>query len=187
VVPNVGLPGISEGFFDVIRGGLGDDTIWGGSGLDGILGGFGADTIYGFVPPSYELYPYVSILTDAPNDIYGGPGNDTISAGDSLFGHWVNGGGGDDTITGAALPDELLGGAGNDVISGKGGSDWIRGGAGNDTLYGDDSTPTSTSGDEIGGKSGDDMIMGSNGSDTPGTPTLGTTSSPEPPRITLFT
>ena len=48
----------------------------------------------------------------------------------------IDGGAGDDTITGTNLADTIDGGAGNDTILGLGGDDTIRGGLGNDTILG---------------------------------------------------
>ena len=54
----------------------------------------------------------------------------------------VDGGPGDDTITGGSGNDVLLGGAGNDTISGGSGDDLIFGGSGNDTVAGNKGTDT---------------------------------------------
>ncbi|ANC92648.1 DUF4347 domain-containing protein [Azospirillum humicireducens] len=51
--------------------------------------------------------------------------------------YWtIDGGAGNDNLTGNALSDTLLGGEGNDVLYGAGGDDQLQGGAGNDTLEG---------------------------------------------------
>ncbi len=76
--------------------------------------------------------------------IDGGAGNDHLTGsatGDRLAGGPGNdhivGLGGDDTVTGGAGRDSLFGGAGNDRVSGQGGSgDVVSGGPGNDTLDG---------------------------------------------------
>jgi Ca2+-binding RTX toxin-like protein len=47
----------------------------------------------------------------------------------------VDGGTGDDLLTGAGGNDRLSGGDGNDVLTGNGGRDQLRGNAGNDTLF----------------------------------------------------
>jgi hypothetical protein len=51
-------------------------------------------------------------------------------------GSLIDGGTGDDTITGSAGRDRLIGGADADNIAGAGGSDILIGGSGNDTLAG---------------------------------------------------
>lgn len=48
------------------------------------------------------------------------------------------GGGGNDTITGNALANQLDGGSGNDTINGDGGNDTILAGTGSDLIYGGD-------------------------------------------------
>jgi Ca2+-binding RTX toxin-like protein len=60
--------------------------------------------------------------------LYGGPGDDELSAPGDLVGMVADGGSGNDRVAGGAGVDELFGGAGNDRIAG---------GAGTDTLYGD--------------------------------------------------
>lgn len=70
---------------------------------------------------------------------------------------------GDDTFTasGASRVEGLVdGGDGNDVISGSNGSDTFLGGAGNDTISGGNGA------DVIVGGEGDDMLTGGNGPDT---------------------
>jgi hypothetical protein len=63
----------------------------------------------------------------------------------------VDGGPGDDHISGGPLADTLIGGLGNDVVRGEEGDDALQGGPGNDLLDG-------------GG--GNDMFHGSTGNDT---------------------
>src|SRR6185369_3338083 len=48
----------------------------------------------------------------------------------------LQGGNGDDTLTGSAAADELDGGPGNDTLHGRGGIDTLLGGTGNDFLDG---------------------------------------------------
>jgi Ca2+-binding RTX toxin-like protein len=50
--------------------------------------------------------------------------------------YYINGGAGDDRITGAALNDFLVGGAGNDRLSGREGNDSFIGGFGDDIIRG---------------------------------------------------
>ncbi|HYC62407.1 MAG TPA: hypothetical protein VEK79_22840 [Thermoanaerobaculia bacterium] len=89
----------------------------------------------------------------------------------------VDGGLGDDTITGGPAADTLDGGAGNDRIDGGDGDDVINGGAGNDTinggrnddhLFGNAGTDIingNGEADEIDGGIGDDIIDGGQGAD----------------------
>ncbi|TMJ93952.1 MAG: calcium-binding protein [Actinobacteria bacterium] len=72
---------------DEICTGDGNDTIYGGDGNDGVFAGGGNDAIYG------------EAGTDA---LFGDSGNDTIDAGTGPF-DGVNGGPGDDTMTGSGF------------------------------------------------------------------------------------
>ena len=65
----------------------------------------------------------------------------------------------DQTIDGDALGNVIEGGGGNDVISGLGGDDTIWGGAANDAIFGNDGN------DDLRGGSGDDEIYGGDGND----------------------
>lgn len=96
---------------DVIRTGMGNDSINGGSGNDRIFANAGDDTING------------------------GAGNDRISAGSGK--DRVDGGSGDDSIQGGDGNDVIASSAGSDFVQGGGGRDRIDGGSGNDTLIGD--------------------------------------------------
>jgi Ca2+-binding RTX toxin-like protein len=70
-----------------------------------------------------ELFAsYPLQLTEDPDVLYSGPGND-----------WIMGLGGDDTIYGEAGNDNLDGGEGNDLLDGDVGSDTLAGGTGSDT------------------------------------------------------
>jgi Ca2+-binding RTX toxin-like protein len=97
-------------------------------------------------------------------DIYGTPGNDTLTgtAGDDT----IIGEGGSDTISGGDGNDTLYGddvhpgaGDGDDTIDGGNGHDYIRGNGGNDTLLGGDGD------DYLDGGTGDDLIDGGAGID----------------------
>jgi len=100
----------------------------------------------------------------------------------------VNGGAGNDTLRGSQLNDSCVypcrgyagrieGGAGNDVLSGNGGHDDLRGGpgddrlaggAGIDSLYGDDLYATTSPGgaDHLDGGADGDGLVGGTGVDT---------------------
>lgn len=65
----------------------------------------------------------------------------------------LDGGEGDDLLTGSAAADRLDGGPGNDTLRGKGGEDHLLGGTGNDILDGGAGT------DEMIGGAGDDQII----------------------------
>jgi Ca2+-binding RTX toxin-like protein len=109
-----------------------------------------------FKKSSYYDLVYLKAVT-----VNGEGGNDDLSASIELtVGFTLNGGPGDDKLTGTGVGDILNGGDGNDEIGGGGGADAIEGGAGDDNLYGD------TGDDVITGDAGDDMIDGADGSDT---------------------
>jgi len=59
-----------------------------------------------------------------------------LDATGSTTGVRIDGGGGNDTLTGGDAADRLRGEAGNDVLFGGAGSDLLEGGAGNNTLTG---------------------------------------------------
>ena len=70
-------------------------------------------------------------------NVFGGDGDDTISADKALtIPVYFNGGNGNDKLTGGAAADMLLGGEGKDLIDGGLGNDLVFGGAGSDRLRG---------------------------------------------------
>lgn len=66
----------------------------------------------------------------------GNAGDNILRILDMAMGSTLDGGLGNDSLTGAVGNDDLFGGLGNDVLSGGGGVDQLFGGAGNDTLDG---------------------------------------------------
>ncbi|GGY77205.1 calcium-binding protein [Pseudoduganella plicata] len=71
-------------------------------------------------------------FTDTPETVYGGAGNDVITA---LGGNdVVHGEGDNDNLNGGVGNDSLYGGAGNDNLTGDVGDDVLDGGTGNDTM-----------------------------------------------------
>lgn len=71
--------------------------------------------------------------------VEGGAGNDTIDASAQLnacVSLRLDGGDGNDTITGGAGKDDLIGGKGDDTLDGGKGADLLYGGDGNDKLVG---------------------------------------------------
>jgi Ca2+-binding RTX toxin-like protein len=90
-------------------------------------------------------------------------GNDVLNAAGLAAGSpllVVDGGAGNDQLTGSAAADELLGGDGNDTLLGSGGTDVLRGGLGNDVLTGGDGD------DQMFGDDGDDRLIWNPGDDT---------------------
>ena len=98
-----------------------------------------------------------------------GAGNDTADATNANRRHVINGGDGDDTITGSARNDDINGDAGNDTIKGLAGTDKLNGGAGADDIEGGAGNDTITGGagdDTIDGGTGDDAMSGGSGNDS---------------------
>jgi serralysin len=92
---------------------------------------------------------------------------DTITAapGDLLI---ASGLGGDDTLTGAELADNLFGNDGNDTLAGNAGDDILDGGAGDDNLNtgaGNDLVFGGDGIDTIGGMAGRDIVIAGAGDD----------------------
>jgi len=73
----------------------------------------------------------------------------------------LDGGTGNDLLSGSYDADSLLGGEGNDTLSGDDGRDTLEGGAGNDTLIGGDGGDTFV----FGPNSGQDRVDGGLGRD----------------------
>ena len=71
----------------------------------------------------------------------------------------LNGGSGNDNLTGSALADTISGGAGNDTLDGGSGDDMLFGEAGADTLKG------GAGNDKLDGGAGEDKLTGGAGAD----------------------
>lgn len=101
------------------------------------------------------------------NDILtGGSAGDVIEGGDGA--DRVFAGAGDDVVDGGAGSDRLFGDAGSDTINGSAGRDLIRGGTDDDVLEGDGGSDTlfgDHGNDTIGGGDSDDTIFGGKGRD----------------------
>lgn len=92
-------------------------------------------------------------------DLFGGRGNDNLTARTTSVLVRISGGSGHDVINGGSNRDILIGGNGNDIIRGNGGNDILYGGAGNDNLYGE------AGNDALYGDAGDDHLDGGLGAD----------------------
>jgi RHS repeat-associated protein len=104
---------------DTLYGRAGNDTLEGGDGYDDLYGGSGNDTLIAGSKDS-------NADTDG-NRLYGEAGDDTLSGGDNAAASdLLNGGIGNDNLTGLA---------GNDSLYGEVGSDNLQGGDGSDSLY----------------------------------------------------
>jgi len=107
----------------------------------------------------------------------GGAGNDNLSDNSDGFDLVMDGGLGDDSLSGLAGQDTLLGGGGNDnldggedddMLFGQDGDDDISGGAGFDMIFGGDGDDVANGGegnDMIVGEDGDDVVSGADGED----------------------
>ncbi|MDA0590820.1 MAG: calcium-binding protein [Planctomycetota bacterium] len=96
-------------------------------------------------------------------------GNDTIDASATGHGVTIDGGTGDDRITGSDQNDNLVGGDGRDLVIAGGGNDILTGGADADTLQGDDGDDVINGGDGDGdrlrGGAGSNTLNGGDGND----------------------
>jgi hypothetical protein len=154
-----------------VDGGLGKDTLLGGTGSDDLRPGLGDDTVDG--GPGDNTVDYaertatVAVVLDGgvPSGLAGdrdgrapsGEGGeyDTITN----VGN-IDGGRGDDVLTGNAGTNVLTGGAGADTLRGGGAKDSLYGGPGADRLFGD------ADDDALIGNAGDDRLAGGAGDDT---------------------
>ncbi|MBN2113433.1 MAG: hypothetical protein JW785_04825 [Acidimicrobiia bacterium] len=180
---------------DIICGGDGSDRIYGGPGNDILVGGSGRDRLYGqggrdWLKGEWDedtLYPGSGtggtleggarrdrfvITGEGDNDIFGGPGVDTIDLRRAPVamrvhlaqGHYdslawppigslvfevenVIGSAYDDQITGNNRRNVLRGLDGSDLLSGRGGDDVLIGGTGFNTLNGGPGTDACSSDD----------------------------------------
>ncbi|MFO0819773.1 MAG: right-handed parallel beta-helix repeat-containing protein [Pirellulales bacterium] len=164
---------------DVMNGGAGNDTLLGGDGYDQFQvvgaeaeydvmnGGNNTDTVVNIGGSAVTLNGFLS----GSNSLEGWNGAGFAIQGNSLNNTFnfqllslsgvpfIDGGAGDDHITGTNGVDDLRGGAGNDTIFGLGGTDTIFGGADNDSLNGGDGI------DNLYGEDGVDTITTGAGRD----------------------
>lgn len=88
----------------------------------------------------------------------GGTGNDTITG--SRDSDSINGDGGDDSVVGGLGNDRIDGGDGNDTLNGEAGNDTLLGNLGNDMALGGDGD------DSLSGGFGNDTLVGEAGNDS---------------------
>ncbi len=139
---------------DVLRGDSGNDTLDGGAGSDSIAGGAGTDILVEQDGSGDDTYA-------------GGADNDTLDYGavtgdvavDLLQGTATGAGIGNDTLTAI---ENIQGGAGNDAITGDDSANTLTGGGGNDSLAGGLGDDVFTGAED----SGDDTYAGGEGIDT---------------------
>lgn len=118
------------------------------------------------IPPVVPPAPPVSPMPEAPQNLFGTNGDDSLTGGngnDNLYGNEgqniLMGKGGNDQLFGGNQSDIAFGGEGDDTLYSNEGRDVLSGGAGNDTLFagGDD--------DVLMGATGDDILHGNHGND----------------------
>lgn len=112
---------------------------------------------------------------DGVEDLDGGAGDDVLTGdflANSLRGDdgddMQNGNGGDDDLWGDLGDDSLIGGGGRDTLNGGHGRDDIDAGTGNDTAaggFGDDDVDGQDGDDKLDGNSGRDTLKGGAGAD----------------------
>ncbi|HEX3318578.1 MAG TPA: calcium-binding protein [Solirubrobacteraceae bacterium] len=169
---------------DKMNGGAGNDTlVWNnGDGSDTLNGDAGNDGVEVNGSPTLgdaftlaasagrvqfqrtNLVPFTLDASAERFEVNGLGGNDSVSASDGVGALTllsVDGGAGDDVLSGSDGPDLLQGGEGNDVLSGGGGDDRIVGDRGSDTMNGGpgDDTLVWNNGD------GSDVVNDDDGSD----------------------
>ena len=133
---------------DSLNGGNGNDRLFGEAGNDRLIGGAGNDLLVGGRGNDTAVFSsnnnHINLaLTRRQNTR---DGRDILTEIEN-----VDGGDGNDIITGNNFSNTLYGGHGNDKLNGEGGKDTLRGGDGNDTLHGGD---------------GNDRLFGDSGRDT---------------------
>ncbi|KEO52824.1 Hint domain-containing protein [Thioclava pacifica] len=170
-----------DGGNDLLLGGADDDTFFfdDGWGVDVVLGG---ETVTSGT--DFDQLDFSAVTTTGITAIYGGDESGSVTAGaervdfseiEGITGSalsdlldasasnasvYLEGGGGDDTITGGAGDDTLSGGAGADTIWAGEGDDLITGGTGDDTLQG------AAGADTLWGGDGADELHGGDDADT---------------------
>lgn len=146
---------------DTLNGGEGNDTLDGGKGIDALDGGDGDDILQvrgndgiydtfdgGSGTDTLQLIGSVTLAgfdaTGSSIEILQGNGRGIegtkqadvfdLSGLTAMNGvRFIDGGRGDDTLTGSDFDDRLFGSAGDDILDGRGGSDILDGGAGRNT------------------------------------------------------
>jgi Ca2+-binding RTX toxin-like protein len=145
------------------------DSVSGGPGIDFIDGGSGGDTLVESISGVFTVDNFTAVnFTSGETDtlhrvenvsIEGSDGPDNISAAGLIGVATINGGLGNDVITGTEFPDVLSGYVGADLMAGRGGNDTMIAGGGNDTMAGGPGD------DFFRGNGGDDLILGGDGND----------------------
>ncbi len=145
---------------DSLRGGAGDDILRPGQGADTVDGGAGTDTVSN-VGETTALTIDMRLSTGQISD---GVHADTVTNIEALVGSdvadviqgsdvsgfvFLNGGGGDDTITAGAAGGSFAGGAGADTLNGAAGHDVFVFGAGDSVAAAADTINSFVSGSDV--------------------------------------
>ncbi len=162
---------------NTLDAGAGDDSLAGLGGNDNLIGGAGRD--FGdYRGAAQDVVIDLAAGTATGSDIgtdqlsgiedaTSGSGNDLLG-GDDL-GNVLDGGAGEDTLSGRGGDDSLVGDAGADLLDGGADQDTLIGGAGEDSLAGregDDSLVGGEDADALDGGSGNDTMEAGAGNDT---------------------
>ncbi len=126
----IGDNGGSNSGNDQFFGGVGNDVFYAGDGNNVYDGGSGIDKV------SY-LFAHKNVVVNLANGTGAGDGSDSLVSIEN-----VEGGLGNDSITGDNNNNLLYGNNGNDTLNGGGGNDILQGGHGNDILNGGVGTNT---------------------------------------------
>jgi serralysin len=120
-----------DGEDDVMYSGLGGETMDGGTGID-LIDHTAYDGAYSF--------NMTTGLTNFTSEIYSnfektimGDGDDTVIG--NVSNNVIDGGVGNDSLSGGSGSDTLIGSTGNDVLNGNSGIDSMSGGIGDDNYY----------------------------------------------------
>jgi len=172
---------------DFIRGGAGEDVLRGGAGADDLDGGDDDDRLFvdsfdniqggAGIDRADVVATSAGVTLSSANGVetaFGADGTNVIDVFDfSGFAPGAvsvrgDGGGGNDTITGADNDDRLRGENGDDELFGGAGDDRLDGGDDNDELFGglgDDDLRGDAGNDILNGDDGDDRLRGGDGDD----------------------
>ena len=148
------------GSFDTLIGGGGDDTLDGGAGIDVVMES--ADVDFTLTNNSLTGRGTDILLSIETAHLIGGASDNVIdiSGFTASYPPTLDGGAGNDQLTGSSFMDLLRGQDGNDTLNGGGGNDFLQGGAGDDQIFGGDGS------DGLSGGSGNDTLFGGTGDDT---------------------
>jgi hypothetical protein len=146
-----------------IVGGDANETIT----APGTINGRGGDDVLTGSDPQAANPSLWLMALDGADTINGGLGNDTISG---LSGtSYLRGDEGIDSITGGSAFDDINGNMGNDTLHGAAGDDWVVGGKDDDVQFGDAGSDVvwgNLGNDTLDGGDGNDQVRGGQGDDT---------------------